>query len=286
MMEFIIISGLSGAGKSRAADVFEDLNYYCIDNMPVALLPKFAQLCLATDGLYKHVALVTDIRELEGIDTLFNVLAELTELGIVYRILFMEAEPAVLVKRYKESRRRHPLAAPGLTIEQSIDKEIAYLAPVRERADHIIDSSRRTLGMLQSEIYRLFVGGDEKQKLFVTVMSFGYKYGIPLESDLVIDVRFMPNPFYVTELKQLTGLDDAVSEYVFQPADSKEFIEKFKDIVNFLLPRYVDEGKLSLTISVGCTGGRHRSVAVAKALCDYISGLGYESHNINRDIWK
>lgn len=285
-MEFIIISGLSGAGKTRAADVFEDLDYYCVDNMPVALLSKFAQLCLAADSSYGRVALVTDIREREGFGTLFSVLEDLTELGVDYRILFMEAEPAVLVKRYKESRRKHPLTAPGLTIEQTINEEIKHLAPVRERADHIIDTSHKTLGMLQSEIYRLFVGGDEKQKLVVTVISFGYKYGIPLESDLVLDVRFMPNPFYVDELRPQTGLDDAVSKYVFKDSDSKEFIVKLKDMVQFLLPRYVKEGKLSLTISIGCTGGRHRSVAVSKDLCDYISSLGYESQNINRDIYK
>jgi UPF0042 nucleotide-binding protein len=285
-MEFLIISGLSGAGKSRASDMLEDLDYYCVDNMPIALIPIFAQLCMAANDRYDRVALVTDIRERASFEELFSVLDGLWELGCDYHILFMEADPSVIVKRYKETRRRHPLAGPGITIEQAINNEISLLAPVRERADYIINTSSTTLGELQSEVYRLFVGDDAKQKLTVNVMSFGYKYGIPIESDLVFDVRFLPNPFYVAELRELCGLDKPVSDFVFKRPETQQFMEKLKDLVDFLLPRYVDEGKMALTISIGCTGGRHRSVAVAKALAEYISGIGYASQNINRDIAK
>ncbi len=285
-MEFLIISGLSGAGKSRASDMLEDLDYYCVDNMPIALIPKFAQLCMAANDRYDRVALVTDIRERASFEELFSVLDGLWDLGCEYRILFMEADIPTIVKRYKETRRRHPLSTPGISVEQAIANEIQLLAPVRERADYIINTSTTTLGMLQSEIYRLFVGKDAKSKLVVNVMSFGYKYGIPIESDLVFDVRFLPNPFYVAELRGLCGLDAPVSEFVFRNNETQEFVRQLQNMIKFLLPLYVDEGKLSLTVSIGCTGGRHRSVAIAKALTDYVESLGYAAQNINRDIQK
>lgn len=285
-MEFLIISGLSGAGKSRAADMLEDLDYYCVDNMPMALIPKFAQICLAASERYEKVALVTDIRERASFEELFKVLDGLWDLGCDYRILFMEADPGNIVKRYKETRRKHPLAVPGVTIEDAILNEIKLLAPVRERADYIINTSNLTLGMLQSEIYRLFVGEDTKRKLVVNVMSFGYKYGIPMESDLVFDVRFLPNPYYVSELRELNGLNEPVSDFVFRNETTKEFMSYLEQMMSFLLPLYVEEGKLGLTVSIGCTGGRHRSVAVAKALADFVESIGYASQNINRDIQK
>lgn len=285
-MEFLIISGLSGAGKSRAADMLEDLGYYCVDNMPIALIPKFAQLCMAASERYERVALVTDIRERASFEELFKVLDGLWDLGCDYRILFMEADPANIVKRYKETRRRHPLAGPGVSIETAIENEIKLLAPVRERADYIINTSNLTLGMLQGELYRLFVGGDTKRKLVVNVMSFGYKYGIPLEADLVFDVRFLPNPYYVSELRDLTGLDKPVSEFVFRSPETQEFVKKLENLIAFLLPLYVEEGKLGLTIAIGCTGGRHRSAAIARALADFIEGQGYAVQCIHRDIQK
>ncbi|MEG1404302.1 MAG: RNase adapter RapZ [Oscillospiraceae bacterium] len=285
-MEFLIISGLSGAGKSRAADMLEDLDYYCVDNMPIALIPKFAQLCLAASERYEKVALVTDIRERASFEELFKVLDGLWDLGCDYRILFMETDVASIVKRYKETRRRHPLATPGISIEEAISNEIKLLAPVRERADYIINTGNMTLGMLQSELYRLFVGEDSRSKLVVNVMSFGFKHGIPIESDLVFDVRFLPNPFYVAELRNLSGLDDPVSEFVFRSTETRDFVKKLEDLTAFLLPLYVEEGKLSLTISIGCTGGRHRSVAIACALTKYIESIGYAVQNINRDIQK
>lgn len=285
-MEFLIISGLSGAGKSRTADMLEDLDYYCVDNMPIALIPIFAQLCMAANERYRRVALVTDIRERASFEELFKVLDGLWELGCEYRILFVEADIPVIVKRYKETRRRHPLTAPGITVEESIQNEIKLLAPVRERADYVINTSNLTLGMLQSELYRLFVGAKPESRMMVNVMSFGFKYGIPIESDLVFDVRFLPNPFYVSELRDMSGLDAPVSEFVFKSAETRTFMKKIEDLIKFLLPLYVDEGKLSLTVAIGCTGGRHRSVAIAKALSDSISTMGYGAQNINRDINK
>ncbi|MEL7603846.1 MAG: RNase adapter RapZ [Bacillota bacterium] len=285
-MEFLIISGLSGAGKSRTADILEDLDYYCVDNMPIALIPKFAQICLAAGERYEKVALVTDIRERANFDELFEVLDGLWNLGCDYRILFVEADLPIIVKRYKETRRRHPLALPGVSIEAAIESEMKLLAPVRERADYVLNTSKLTLGMLQSEIFRLFIGEDAARKLVVNVMSFGYKHGIPLESDLVFDVRFLPNPFYVSELRELTGLDEPVSRFVFQHDTTHEFMTLLQNMVRFLLPLYVEEGKMSLTISIGCTGGHHRSVAVAQALAEYIEGLGYPTQGIHRDVKK
>lgn len=285
-MEFLIISGLSGAGKSRTADMLEDLDYYCVDNMPIALIPIFAQLCMAANDRYRRVALVTDIRERASFEELFKVLDGLWELGCEYRILFVEADIPVIVKRYKETRRRHPLTAPGITVEESIRNEIKLLAPVRERADYVINTSSLTLGMLQSELYRLFVGEKPESRMMVNVMSFGFKYGIPIESDLVFDVRFLPNPFYVSELRSMSGLDAPVSEFVFKSAETRTFMNKIEELIKFLLPLYVDEGKLSLTVAIGCTGGRHRSVAIAKALSDSIAAMGYGTQNINRDINK
>lgn len=285
-MEFLIISGLSGAGKSRTADILEDLDYYCVDNMPIALIPKFAQICIAAGERYEKVALVTDIRERANFDELFEVLDGLWNLGCDYRILFVEADPSIIVKRYKETRRRHPLALPGVSIEAAIESEIKLLAPVRERADYVLNTSNLTLGMLQSEIFRLFVGEDAARKLVVNVMSFGYKHGVPLESDLVFDVRFLPNPFYVAELRDLTGLDEPVSRFVFQQETTHEFMTLLQNMVKFLLPLYVEEGKMSLTISIGCTGGHHRSVAVAQALAEYIESLGYPTQGIHRDVKK
>lgn len=285
-MEFLIISGLSGAGKSRTADMLEDLDYYCVDNMPIALIPIFAQLCMAANDRYRRVALVTDIRERASFEELFKVLDGLWELGCEYRILFVEADIPVIVKRYKETRRRHPLTAPGVTVEDSIRNEIKLLAPVRERADYVINTSNLTLGMLQSELYRLFVGEKPESRMMVNVMSFGFKYGIPIESDLVFDVRFLPNPFYVSELRSMSGLDAPVSEFVFKSAETRTFMSRIEELIKFLLPLYVDEGKLSLTVAIGCTGGRHRSVAIAKALSDSIAAMGYGTQNINRDINK
>lgn len=286
-MELLIISGLSGAGKSRAADMLEDLDYYCVDNMPVALLPRFAELCLAAGGRYERVALVTDIREKAGFDELFQALETLKELGCPYRILFLEATVPTIVRRYKETRRRHPLlTAGGDTIENAVTREIELMSGIRARADHIIDTTSLTLGMLQGTIYSTFIGRREDRQISVTVISFGFKYGIPLEADLVFDVRFLPNPFYVKELRELGGLDEDVKEFLNQYEDTKELLGHLTRLIDFLMPRYVDEGKYALTVAVGCTGGRHRSVAIAEALSEHIHAGGGVSRTIHRDIHK
>ena len=284
-MEILIISGLSGAGKSRVAAALEDLDFYCVDNMPVTLIPKFAELCAATRGRYERVALVTDVRGREGFDELFDSLDELTALGFEYKILYVDATVETIIKRYKETRRRHPLDGESGGLEQAVRKEIKMLEPVRRRADYTIDTTGLTLGRLQRTLFRLFgTGGEEKMR--VAVMSFGFKYGIPIEADIVFDVRFLPNPFYVPELMNKSGLDRDVADYIFQSDQTKMFIDKFLDLMDFLLPNYEEEGKMSLTICIGCTGGRHRSVAVTEALAQRIADKGHETECIHRDINK
>lgn len=284
-MEFLIITGLSGGGKSRAADMLEDLDYYCVDNMPVALIPRFAELCAATKGRYEKVALVTDVREKNGFSDIFNALSSLEEIDFGYKILFMEADYQAIVKRYKESRRPHPLAAKGESIESAILREIEQLRPIRERANYIINTSHLTLGQLQNELFTLF-SGSKSREINVNVMSFGFKYGMPLDADLVFDVRFLPNPYYIEGMRFHTGLDDDVKSYVFSFEETKLFIQKLSDMIDFLLPMYIEEGKYSLTIAIGCTGGRHRSVAIADALAEHLCNKGINTAFINRDMSK
>lgn len=285
-MEFLIISGMSGAGKSRAADVMEDLNYYCVDNLPVALVPRFAELCMATQERYEKVALVMDVRERDGLNDLFSTLDSLKNMGCTYRMLFMDADVPTLIKRYKESRRPHPLAGHGVTMEEAIEKEAEMMTPVRARADYVINTAGLTLGMLQQRIYSLFGGEHNNKNITVNVTAFGYKYGIPMDADIVMDVRFLPNPYYVEELRKKTGLDQDVRDYVFSSDVSKEFMERLTALIDFLLPLYIEEGKFSLTIAVGCTGGRHRSVAVAYELRNHLIENGVNAVGFHRDIEK
>lgn len=280
------MSGMSGAGKSRAADILEDLNFYCVDNLPAALLPKFAEFCLGMGGRYERVALVTDIRDRGGLQDMLSALDELEKIECSHHILFIEADTATIVKRYKESRRPHPLQQEVMGVEAAVRLEAARLGPLRDRADYIINTSHLTLGRLQKEIYRLFVGDSSKRPLQVNVMSFGFKYGLPIEADMVFDVRFLPNPFYDSDLRGKTGLDTEVRDYIFRHESSKEFLRRLGELITFLVPQYVEEGKHTLTIAVGCTGGRHRSVAVAEALTELIRSLGQSAENIHRDIDK
>ena len=285
-MEFLIITGLSGAGKTRAADVLEDLDYYCVDNLPVALMTRFAELCLDTRGRYEKVALVTDIRDREGFGELPNTIEELRKMDCDVRIVYMDADLPTLVRRYKESRRPHPLAEKGISTEEAVQKEEELLAPIKRSADYVVNSSSMTLGVLQNRLFSLFAGEGRKRGLDVTVMSFGFKHGIPLDADLVFDARFLPNPFYVDELRPLSGLDRPVAEFVFSHPQTRSFLEKLEEMIAFLLPYYIEEGKLTLTIAIGCTGGRHRSVALASALHKHLVANNVSSVNINRDIDK
>ncbi|SHH93695.1 UPF0042 nucleotide-binding protein [Sporobacter termitidis DSM 10068] len=285
-MEILIISGLSGAGKSRVAAVLEDMDFYCVDNMPVALMPKFAELCLATRGRYERVALVTDVRAIENLGELFTALDEMRDMGCDHRILFVEAGLQTIVKRYKETRRRHPLDPDGCDLEKAVRREIGMMAPLREQADTIIDTTDLTLGKLQRRLFSIFNRDQEEKPMNVNVISFGYKYGIPIESDLVFDVRFLPNPYYVPDLREHSGLEDSVREFIFDFGETKEFFRRLSELMEFLLPYYIEEGKRHLVVGVGCTGGRHRSVAVAQALSDYLTEKGYPAECIHRDIDK
>lgn len=285
-MEFLIISGLSGAGKSRAADVLEDLEFYCVDNLPTALLTKFAELCLATRGRYERVALVTDVRGQESFTELFDALDELYRMGVNYRILYVEASEGTIVRRYKESRRPHPLALNGCSIQEAVRREEELLRPVRERADYILNTTGLTLTMLQHRIYGFFVDGEQRRDILVNVVSFGFKYGIPMDADLVFDVRFLPNPYYVEELRPQSGMDEPVQNYVLRSDTAKDFLNRLTGMIDFLLPQYAEEGRYAVTIAIGCTGGRHRSVAVAKALTDHLSQEDEDVHLVNRDLSK
>lgn len=285
-MDFLIITGLSGAGKSRAADVLEDLDYYCVDNLPIALMTRFAELCIATGGRYEKVALVTDVRAKNSFNELIATIDQLKEMNCDVRILYMDADVPVIVRRYKETRRPHPLAVRGSSIEDAVNREIELLAAIKARADFIVNTSTLTLGALQHRLFDFFAADGRKRDIDVTVMSFGYKHGIPMDADLVFDVRFLPNPFYVEDLRHQTGLDRAVAEYVFGYQQTRIFMEKIEDMMDFLLPNYIEEGKLSLTVAIGCTGGHHRSVAIAYALNEHLKAKGINSVNVNRDIEK
>lgn len=281
-MEFLIITGLSGAGKTRVMDVCEDMNYYCVDNMPVALVRRFAELCLATRGRYEQVALVLDCRSAEDGSELMTLLDDLGELDCGLRLLFIEAEPSVLLRRYKESRRPHPLAAPGESLADGLRREQEFMAPFRTRADHIIDTSHSSLNQLQNKLYDILAPG--KNYFTVHVSSFGFKHGVPPESDLVFDVRCLPNPFYEEDLKPLTGLDKVVSDYIFRFENSRLLLEKLLDLLQFLLPRYMEEGRHTLNIALGCTGGHHRSVAMAQAIAEALESHGFAVTVSHRDI--
>ena len=286
-MEFIIISGLSGAGKSKAASIMEDMDFFCVDNLPAPLIPKFAELGMAGQGEYDRVVLVTDVRGGTNFDSLFRALSDLKAMKCSYRILFMEASDETIIKRYKESRRSHPLAEACDSLEQAIALERRMLAPLRERAEYIIDTSNLSTAKLKGELRRLFAKGETAQgQMDVRVISFGFKNGIPMEADLVFDVRFLPNPYYVQELRPLTGLDTGVRDYVFAAPAAEEFLRRLGDLIGWLLPRYEEEGKTALVIAVGCTGGHHRSVAIAHALAGEIKSLGYPVSESHRDLGR
>ncbi|MBR4098515.1 MAG: RNase adapter RapZ [Clostridium sp.] len=286
-MEFVIISGMSGAGKSKAASFMEDMGFFCVDNLPAPLIPKFAELGMAGTGEYDRVVLVTDIRSGTKFDGLFQALEDLKKMRCDYRILFMDAADDTIIKRYKETRRSHPLAEESDSLAQAIELERRMLTPLRERAEYIIDTTNLSTAKLKGELRSLFArpGGSEPG-MEIRVGSFGFKHGVPMEADLVFDVRFLPNPYYIPELRPRTGLDADVRNYVFSSGQAGEFMERLEELIAWLLPRYVEEGKAGLVIAVGCTGGRHRSVAIAHALAERVRKLGYPVSESHRDLGR
>ena len=286
-MEFLIVSGLSGAGKSTVMSILEDSGFFCVDNLPPVLIPKFAELCLAGTGTYERVAMVCDIRGGENFDGLFESMDVLKSMQFEYKVLFVEAASDAIIKRYKETRRGHPLLEEAGSLTRAVEYERNVLKPVRARADYIIDSTALPVRKLRGQILDMFASTRKGlNEMSVCVTSFGFKYGIPLEADLVFDVRFLPNPFYVPELRRHTGLDRGVADYVFASTAAQELMKHLCALMDFLLPHFVEEGKSALVIAVGCTGGRHRSVAVTHALCEYIQGLGYAAGETHRDMTR
>lgn len=282
-MEILIISGLSGAGKSRAAICLEDGGYYIVDNLPAEMMVKFAEFCEAAGGRYDRLAFVYDVRAGEPFQRLTEAVDEIRAKGLRCRLLFLEADTKTIINRYKETRRSHPLCGDGCSIEDAVARERAMLEPVRSRADLVLDTSTFSTAKLRSTLLTM-LGGGGAGALHVTVLSFGFKNGLPPEADLVWDVRFLPNPYYVPELKNKTGLDQAVRDFVFSFRQTNDFMEQLEKMLTFLLPLYAEEGKSALVIAIGCTGGHHRSVAVTHALAEYIRGLGYQTAENHRDI--
>ena len=285
-MEFIIVTGLSGAGKSRAVNVLEDIGFYCVGNMPPKLLPKFAELCLQSQDKLSRVALVIDVRGGQQFEGLLDSLDELKRQGGEYKILFLECSDQVLARRYKETRRQHPLAAAcGGSVIKAIELERTMLKAARARTDYLIDTSYLSPAQLRERLVGLFLG-SEKSGMQVQCMSFGFKYGYPAEADLVLDVRCLPNPFYVDELKHKTGLDQEVREYVLDKDVTKGFQTRLYSLIDYLLPLYSEEGKSQLVVAIGCTGGKHRSVALAEELAKHVADQGIKVAVNHRDIEK
>lgn len=286
-MEILIISGLSGAGKSKAASYLEDMGFYIVDNMPAAMMLKFAEFCASgVGGRYDRVALVYDVRTASSSTELFDVVEKLQSMSVSCRMLFLDANADTVIKRYKETRRRHPLNRGEVTLEEAVQRERELMEPVKQKADYVIDTTFLSTAQLRGKLLRIFDSRGEKGGMTVTVTSFGFKHGLPMEADLVLDVRFMPNPYYIDELRHKTGMDAEVYDYVFGFQQTKDYMERLKALLAFSLPLYAEEGKTVLVIAVGCTGGHHRSVAVTRALTEYIRSLGYQVTENHRDMTR
>lgn len=283
-MRFVIVSGLSGAGRTQAIRCLEDLGYFCVDNLPPTLISKFAEACSKTSGKIDKIALVIDIRGGEFFDDVFDSINYLENEDYKYEILFLEADDDVLIKRYKESRRKHPLAPEGRVIE-GINTEREKLRKVRDKATNIINTSKLSIWELRDKISDIY--GEEGQfetEITITVLSFGFKYGIPVDSDLVFDVRFLPNPYYIPELKKYSGMNKPVKDYVLSFDETRVFVKKLLDLLEYLIPKYKKEGKRQLIISIGCTGGRHRSVTIANRVYEMLNHNGFYANVQHRDI--
>lgn len=288
-MRCVILTGMSGSGKSTALKMIEDMGYYCVGNLPISLVESFVDLS-ENDPELDKVAINVDIRSGQNIGDLTAVLDRLQERGKSFEMLFLESEDAVIIKRYKETRRTHPLAEGG-RVEQAISRERERLQPIKRRADYILDTSQLLTRELQAELKKMFVENQTYKNLYITVLSFGFKYGIPTDADLVFDVRFLPNPYYVEGLRPLTGLDERIQNYVMEGDQYAVFMEKLEDMIGFLIPNYVAEGKNQLVIAIGCTGGKHRSVTVAQGLYERLGkqedyGLRVEHRDIEKDAHR
>lgn len=284
-LRFILVTGLSGAGKTRAIQSLEDIGFFCVDNLPPSFIPKFAELCACSEGKIQRVALVCDVRGGEFFSELLTSLNELEKMGMGYEVLFLEASDEVLIRRYKETRRRHPLVSKG-SISEGIREERILLEDIRGNADKIIDTSRLTPQQLKEEIVGFYTQDKTRERLFIILVSFGFKFGLPLDADLVFDVRFLPNPHYVPRLQPLTGNEKEVKEYVESWAITGKFLEKVQEMLTFLLPCYSKEGKSQLVIAIGCTGGKHRAVVITNKLATFLQELNFQVAVEHRDIMK
>ncbi|MBH1942558.1 RNase adapter RapZ [Mobilitalea sibirica] len=282
-MRFVIVTGMSGAGKSSVLKMLEDAGYFCVDNLPIQLVKKFVKLIF--QGNQKKVALGLDIRSGQSLKELDNVLQDMKKSGFTYEILFLDCTPEVLVKRYKETRRNHPLSGIG-RVDKGIELEREELDFLRKKADTIIDTSHLLIRELKTQINRIYVEDVKFNNFYVTILSFGFKYGIPVDSDLVFDVRFLPNPYYIPELKKMTGRDPEVKQYVMEADAAKQFLNKLEDMLLFLIPHYIAEGKNQLVVSIGCTGGKHRSVTLVSELKKKLLNTEYGIKSEHRDIEK
>ena len=289
-MRFVIVTGMSGAGKSTALKMLEDVGYYCVDNLPVQLISTFTHLISESKGDIDKAVMGIDIRNEQYFDALDSELDKLKKMGVTCEILFLESSDEVLVKRYKETRRQHPLSGGG-RVDQGIREERERLEFIKKRADYIIDTSQLLIRELKNELTKIFVNNEEYNNLFITVLSFGFKYGVPTDVDLVFDVRFLPNPYYIPELKPLTGNDKEIQDYVMGFDIAHEFLKKLLDMINFLIPNYIIEGKNQLVIAIGCTGGKHRSVTLANKLYEQLNkhedyGVKVEHRDIQKDALR
>lgn len=285
-MRFVIVTGMSGAGKSTALKMLEDVGFFCIDNLPIPLIPKLSELLSVPNTEINQVALGLDIRSGQNFDELKTSLADLDQSELKYEILFLDASEKILVKRYKETRRQHPLSADG-RIDQGIREERVKLSYLKDKADYIIDTSQMLTRELKTELDKIFVENRKFKNLYITIVSFGFKYGIPSDADLVFDVRFLPNPYYIDDLRPKSGNDREVREFVMNNEKAQEFMKKIGDMMRFLIPNYILEGKHQLVVAVGCTGGKHRSVTLANELFESLQGAGEYGVKIeHRDIAK